>query len=421
MRGTTACALVALLAGMVPGQVAAQEKKSKPEGFTFGPGARLRHGDLRLDLTGYAQGDFRSFRDWQPAFGDPDEGVLRSETSELRRLRIGIDGKWKRLEFQFQADPRREQSTVVKDAYLDLEITRALHVRGGSFKPPVSREFLTSASRTDFMERSMLATQLAPDRDWGVMLHGQPWKPVEYAVGYFEGDGRRRRSQAQGTVAGRVVVSLPADADLGASFSQGDVVADPEEDPEARSKGLLGQGPSGFVYHARPFVNGRRRRLGFEAGLSPGPVGLRAEWLEAREERRGQGSVFDDLPDHVGRGWAVAGTWLLTGEKKKNAIEPRNPVPRGVGALELGVRYEELRFDDDGPDTGFAGAGDRARNIRPAADRVLTAGLSWWPRQWLRAMGNVLFETFDDPLLAPEVGRKGRYVTLVGRLQLRIP
>jgi phosphate-selective porin len=117
----------------------------------------------------------------------------------------------------------------------------------------------------------------------------------------------------------------------------------------------------------------------------------------------------------------VQATWLLTGDKKKQTIKPRRPLFHGPGAIEIGARYEELRFDDTGPDTGFAGVGNRSRNIRPAADTAFTGGLSWWPIQWVRLMGNVVIERFEDPLLAPEPGRTGDYVTLMWRVQLELP
>jgi hypothetical protein len=65
--------------------------------------------------------------------------------------------------------------------------------------------------------------------------------------------------------------------------------------------------------------------------------------------------------------------------------------------------------------------GNRSRNVRPAADRALTAGLSWWPIRLLRFVGNVIVERFEDPLLAPEAGRRGDYVTVVGRVQFELP
>jgi hypothetical protein len=54
-------------------------------------------------------------------------------------------------------------------------------------------------------------------------------------------------------------------------------------------------------------------------------------------------------------------------------------------------------------------------------DRAWTGGVSWWPRQWLRLLMNAVVERFDDDLLVPEPGRRGPYVTLLGRLQLALP
>jgi hypothetical protein len=142
--------------------------------------------------------------------------------------------------------------------------------------------------------------------------------------------------------------------------------------------------------------------------------------MQAREERLGQGSVLDDLPSQIATGWSAAATWLVTGERKTGNIKPKRALFHGPGAIEIGARLEDLHFDDDGPGGGFEGAGTRARNIRPAADRIFTGGLSWWPVGWVRLMGNVVVERYDDPLLAPEPGRRGNYVTFLARTQLTL-
>jgi phosphate-selective porin len=250
------------------------------------------------------------------------------------------------------------------------------------------------------------------------MVHGQAGR-LGYQVGLFRGDNRTSATRADWTGAARVTLELAKALDLGASFSSGRVDEDPSDDPVA--KGMQGAGAAGFEFYDRHFVDGTRRRMGADLKYTPGPLGLKAEWLEGREQRRAQGSTFDDLPDQVARGWAASATLLVTGDAKKARIEPKRPFPHGPGAIEIGARYEDLRFDDAGDDTGFAGAGDRARNIRPAADRVLTGGLSWWPVHYVRFMGNVVVERYLDPLLAPEPGKRGNYVTLLFRAQLAVP
>lgn len=379
------------------------------------PEVAFVRGDFRLAPAGYVQGDFRSFHDWEA--GDEDTGNLRGETRELRRLRLGLELSYKAFSLEFDVDPNADGDEL-KDLYADLELHDAFRVRAGHFKLPVSAEFLTSASRTDFVERTLLADAIGPDRDWGAMLHGRV-RRLGYEAGLFRGDNRTSSSRADWTAAGRLTFEPAKALDLGVSFSRGRVDEDPSDDPAA--KGMQGAGAAGFEFYDRHFVAGTRRRMGADLRYTPGPLGLKAEYLEGREERVGQGSTFDDLPAQVARGWAVSGTLLLTGDAKKARIEPKRPFPHGPGAVEVGVRYEDLRFDDDGDDTGFAGAGDRARNIRPAADRVLTGGLSWWPVHYVRFMGNVVVERYLDPLLAPEPGRRGNYVTLLFRAQLAVP
>ena len=387
----------------------------------LGPGPTLSAPatDFTVRLTGYVQGDARSFRNWEA--GDEDTGLLRSDATELRRLRLGFEGEWKRLGFEVDFDPT-DDGDHLRDAYLDLKIAKPFVVRAGHFKLPVCREFLTSASKIDFVERALLATHLGPARDLGVMASGEIGRLASYQAGVFAGDGRTRRDRAETTVAARIVLSPLKGIEVGASFSSGNVEAETEAPGvEVRALGFLGEGPAGFEFYEPRFVDGRRLRLGADGAFTSGPVSLKAEFLQGREERLGQGPLFEDLPEQVVDGWSVSATWLLTGEKKKRTIEPAAPLFRGPGAIEVGVRYESLRFDDAGPDTGFEGAGTRARNIRPAGDRIVTGGLSWWPVGWVRITGNVVVERFEDALLAPEPGRRGSYVTLLGRLQLRVP
>lgn len=388
-----------------------------PRGWhTWPPGYTSPSGALDVALAGYAQLDLRAFHDWDVAGGDAGRG----DEAELRRARLGFEGRYERLEAEVKAD-LADSDEHLKDAWAGWRFSKALRLRAGRFKPPVSREFLTSAARLDFVERSLLGDSLGPRRDWGAMLHGRLGRRIGYEAGVFAGDGATRVSRAGTTLAARVLLSPAKGLDLGGSASFGDVEADAPGVDDPQPRGVAGDSPSGYRFFARKFVDGRRRRLGLEAAYARGPVGLTAEWLELRDERRGQGATFDDLPDLRGRGFSVAATWLVTGEKKKARLEPRRALFDGPGAVELGLRYEGLRFDDSGPDAGFAGAGSRARNIRPQADRALTGGVSWWPAAFMRLEGNVVVERYDDALLAPEPGRRGDYVTLVARLQLMLP
>jgi phosphate-selective porin OprO/OprP len=410
--------LAALLAASCLAVPAPAEGPS--EGFHLRPAPGFESGSFSFSLKGYAQEDYRSYRDWEVQ--ETDLGPLRRPESQFRRGRAGVETSWGPLSGEFTLE-FAGPGTTMKDAYLELRLARELRLRGGFFKPPLGAEFLTSASKIDFVERAMLSSELAPDREWGGMAHGELGKRVSYQLGLFVGDGRDRRSRAETTAAGRVLVTVAKGVEVGGAVMLGQVEADPAGGAlDPTPKGLRGVSPTGYVFSIPRFAHGERLRLNAEAAWVRGPVSLRAEYLRASEERKGQGSVFDDLPRSVGSGWAVAATWLLTGGSKKDgAGKPRRSLFRGPGAVELAARYESLSFDDDGPDTGFAGFGNRARNIRPADARGLAGGLSWWPSAYFRIMGDVVVERYGDTLLAPEPGRRGNYVTLLGRLQVQLP
>jgi phosphate-selective porin len=412
----SAAALLATPAGAQ----APKAKKEPPPGWLVKPfSLENPSAGFKIALQGYVQADFRSFQDWSA--GDEDTGNLRSDGFEWRRLRISLEGEWKRLSFETTVDPAFDEGDELKDAWASLRLAKSFQVLGGYAKIPVSPEWTTSAAKTDFVERAAVVDALAPARDWGGILHGEIARVVEYRAGVFEGDGRGQDWRAGTTAAGRLVVKAARWLDLGGSFSQGDVEADPAGpglDPGAR--GLEGKSVTGFRFFPAVFVNGRRLRWGADARVQTGPVALWGEFLEAREERHGQGPTLEDLPEVRGDGWSVSATWLVTGEKKTRTMRPDRSLFGGPGAIELAVRYEELRFDDV-ENQGFESAGSRARNIRPAGYRAFTGGLSWWPSSFMRLMGDVVVERYDDALRAPEPGKEGDYVSLLGRIQVHLP
>jgi phosphate-selective porin len=415
--------LAAFVASVLAASGARAQEKKKPEPP---PGWQAKRfslenpsADFKITLKGYIQADFRSYLDWTA--GDEDTGDLRADDFEWRRARIGVEGAWKRLSFEVTADPAFDKGDVLKDTWVGLRLHRAFQVRGGYVKLPVSQEFLISPGKTDFLERSLAVDSLGPNRDWGGLVHGEISRVLEYQVGVFVGDARPSDGRAGTTGAARLVVKPTRWLDLGGSFSQGDVEADPAGpglDPQP--KGLSGKSVTAYRFFPAVYVNGRRLRWGADVRAQAGPVSLWGDFLQSREERSGQGPTLEDLPEVRGDGWSVNATWLVTGEKKTRTIRPDRSLFHGPGAVELAVRYEELRFDDV-ENEGFESAGSRAANVRPAGLRAFTGGLSWWPSTFLRLMGDVVVERYDDALRAPEPGKQGNYVSLIGRVQVHLP
>jgi phosphate-selective porin len=424
-----AALLVLLLADAATAQVQppakpplrpAAEPPDAPQGWKVEPfSVSNQAAGFQVALTGYVQADFRSFQDWQ--VGDGSDPTQRADDFEWRRVRIGFEGEWRKLVFEFDVDPAFDEGDELKDAIVGLRFAKELEIAGGHMKLPVSPERLTSASKTDFIERAAVVASLTADRDWGGMLVGELGRTLEYRAGVFQGDTRTSPRRSGTTAAARLVLKPTEWLDVGGSFSQGDVLADaatPGIDPFA--KGLEGTSATGYEFFPGVYVNGQRRRWGADARIQRGPVALWGEFLEAREERKGQGPVLEDLPDVYGRGWSATATWLVTRERKTRTIRPSRGLFAGPGAVELSARYEELWFDDV-RNEGFESSGSRAGNVRPAGIRAFTGGLSWWPTRFLRLMGNVLIERYDDTLRAPEPGNAGDYVSLLGRIQVQLP
>jgi len=401
-------------------------------------GIKNKKADFEAKLTGYVQFDQRGF-DWQV-----EDPTFRNDDRDIRRARTGIEVAWKKLALDYDLDwtgsARRwadddaatGENGETKNAYAQYNFSKKFSLRAGNTKVPVSYEFLTSAGKTDLVERALLDLALAPDRDWGVMALGE-LKKLSYMAGVFKGDGRVNFNRAKTTVAARLVTSPWKPLDVAASFSLGEVDAAPDHPgTDPNPKGVRGESPSGWRFYDRKFVDGRRLRWGLDSQYTRGGFQLKGELLQMREERKRQGSTFQDLPSEVGTGWSATASYILTGEKKQRTLKPNRPLLKGgPGLIELAVKYEGLRFDDAEGNSGFEGAGNRARNLRPAQDRVLWGGVSWFPGSWVRLTANGYMERYLDPLLAPEPpgarfvsGRpkeRGNYFTFVARIQFIIP
>ena len=403
------------------GARAQDEKKPEPP-----PGWRAKLFSLenpsagfRIALKGYVQADFRSYQDWTAE--DTDGNRSLPPDFEWRRARIGFEGDWRRLSFDVNVDPAFDRGNELKDAWVGLRLSKAIQLRGGNMKLPVGSEFQISPAKTDFIERAAFVESIGPNRDWGALVRGEVSRAVEYQAGVFAGDNRSSEKGAGTTGTARLVLEPRPWLALGGSFSQGDVQADPAGPGLApQPKGLPGQGVTGYLFFPSVYVDGRRLRWGADARVETGPFSLWGEFLETREERKGQGETLLDLPDVRGDGWSANATWLVTGEKKTRTIRARRSLFHGPGAVEIAARYESLRFDDVG-NQGDEVAGRRAANLRPAGYRAFTSGLSWWTSPILRLLGDVVVERYDDSLRAPTSGKKGNYVTLLGRVQVHLP
>ena len=380
------------------GRASAQQVEERPAERDSRP--------FELAPRAYIQLDWRGYPDWPVA---PGTGRLEYATFAVRRLRGGVDGHWRRINFEVTLDPQDVDGTLVKDAYAQVRVTPSLRLRAGQFKVPGGREYQTSARNLDFLERSALASTLAAGRDIGVMASGDITKDFEYEAGVFAGDGHGRSARADLTSAARIGWSRFDAFELGGSLSVGRTSSS-EADP---ANGLEGRTASGYRFFERVYVHGVRLRLGADARWQAGPWRVTGEVLRTRDERSEQGVEFEDLPAVAGVGWSVA----VTRQFGRRA----GPARARWRESDVGLRLDATTFDDEGPMTASDSVRPRATDIRRKAAQTLTASVSWAPMRWARVIANVAAERYDEPRSAPEAGRRAPYWTAGTRLQVELP
>ena len=420
MRSLVVVVLLVLLAT----SASAQQKKTK-KGIVWDNRPSIVFGkNINLEVRMKLQLDWRHF--------DPP---INRDTFDFRSLRLGLKGQMTKhfdYEIEREVDTTKWQAGDWKDVYVDWNTYKELSVEGGRFKMPFGMEQLTGPTDTDFAYRSLASSIIAPGRDKGGMAHGRFFgRGLTYEAGLFNSDGDNGKlTQPQfvpagqpipdvgptfaARVTGTALRGLPVPTTLkslrlGAAYTNGEL-------PEGLNS-LRGTSVFGKKYFSPVYVKGRRQRLGTEVEWTPGPIGLKAEWMQAREDRLQQGNRNEDLSDFVSTGWYTSGTWVITGEKKDSSLNPKKPLFRGgIGAIEVGARYDALAFGS-ASQSGQAYTNPRADHLVPNSDQVWTFGVNWFPNRWVRLVGNGIHETFEDPKRTPTTGVTS-YWTALFRLQV---
>jgi phosphate-selective porin OprO/OprP len=361
-----------------------------PIDFRFDDHPTVHFGDAAT-IEGFAKFQV----DWRGM--DHDSTV---EQWDVHLFRAGVSGQvFKRIEYQIERE-LNDDTNAWRDVYVDVAASSALQVRAGKFKVPFSLDRLTSPMELDFVYRSLVGSHLTPGRDVGGLVHGRLFnRIVRYDAGLFQhgGDNVRDSERAQGDATGALRVTVSPWRDVRKSPWQALTFGG----------GLtLGQLPEGlnsldgrtvFDHKLFPtfYVNGRRRRIGGDAEWRNGPFQLRGEVIDVRDDRRGEGTDDDDLPRLRSGGGYVSGTWIVTGEKKTDAVKPKHPLPRqGFGAVEIAGRVEWIGI---GSSMGRElSAGPRAAVPADQRAHVVTLGVNWYLNRFVRLAADVIHETRYD-------------------------
>lgn len=348
---------------------------------------------------------------------------VEASTFDIGKRRVGVSGEIRNV-VEFQIERELTDVDPWRDVYGEFKQFSFARVRGGKFKIPFSLDENTSASRLDFMFRSLAATHLAPGRDRGAMVHGRALDRVlGYEAGVFDHDGKNARTSNPDkvfggrTTAGRLTVEPlramkdpPGGLSIGVAFTRSDV---PEGIAGLRGQTVLEQN---FFSSSDYIVNGARRRVGVEMEFLPGPASIKAEWMRVETERRGESVEDTDLSPLIAEGWYVSGTYAITGGKKSNVDRPKRPLFQGgFGAVEVGARIESLGFR--------SGASGEPPSTSPRADVIVgnrnlvtTLGINWYVNRFFKVQANVIRETLDDPSQGPMPSKPG-FTTTALRFQ----
>jgi phosphate-selective porin OprO/OprP len=377
--------------------------------------------DVYVSLRSRFVFDWRGF--------DPD---LNEDTYKLNVARVGVKGELtKHFDYEIEREFDGNGWQDWKDVFINWDTFDPFSVRAGRFKIPFGFEQNLGRTEIDFIYRARISTHLTPARDKGVTAHGRFFgRGLTYEVGVFNTDGDIGKLQEPQfdpnaadelgpTFAARVTAAVfrplvGEDAELrslrvGAAYTNGNL-------PEGLNS-LRGETPYGYDFFPPVYVKGRRQRLGLELDWTPGPFGLRAEWIQTREDRLGQGLGNVDLSDFLGTGWYVYGTWIVTGQDKDDDISMRRSLLHGgPGAIELAARYEELAFGSASKD-GTAFRNPRADHLLENRDRVWTAGVNWYAMPHVKVVANAIHESFEDEARTPKSGETS-FWSGVARLQI---
>jgi phosphate-selective porin OprO/OprP len=337
-------------------------------------------------LHGVLQFDSRTF--FQDGGLNGNDGFL------LRRARPIFTGTVFH-DFDFNFTPDFGGSTVqIVDAYLNYRNRPELQLEAGKFKSPIGLEHLVADKDLLFNERS-LATDLVPNRDLGVALHGDLFGgAASYALGVFNGgtdyNGTTVNTSFQDdkSFAGRVFFQpwKKSDANVlrGLGFGVGGSYM--ANHPQTNSSTGLTPGYTTdgqqkfFAYNSGVNANGAGWRFSPQAYYYYGPLGLLGEYVVS-DQQVASATSSADLQNTA---WEVTGSWVLTGEDASyNGVTPRHPFdPRNGqwGAWQLVARFAELNVDSKAFTDGFASSAKSADGAN-----AWSVGLNWYLNKNLRA------------------------------------
>ena len=332
--------------------------------------------NFSISLHGYLQLDSRTFV--QNGLAPGTDGFI------FRRIRPIISGTVFH-DFDFLIMPEfGGSSPTIYDAYVNYRPWPELQLQAGKFKSPIGLERLQSAKYLSFNERT-LVTDLVPNRDLGVELHGDLFDgQVSYAAGIFNGVADYANSANSDfdnnkEFAGRAFLQPLKKSDItmlqGLGFGVGGSYGS-KSTASGLTSGYTTDGQQKFFTYTGTVANGAHWRISPQGHYYWGPFGLLGEYVISDQQVK-LTAAPNTTADLQNTAWEISGGWVLTGEDAScNGVTPRHPFSLhpggGWGAWQLVARYAELDVDNAAFPT-FANPA-----ISASAARAWSVGLNWW-------------------------------------------
>jgi len=378
-------------------------KDSKRPRVGFKRGFFLEDPDTNSKLQPYLVllGQFRAFEANNPA----DNGF------SVRTARVGLKGTiYEHYDFGVVAEFGKGYSDLW-DGYMGFNHLPWAKLRVGQFKQPFSVEWYSPIASRDFTEMPLPIDNLTPDRDIGIMLHGNIWKGLlNYGLSLCNGTGKNTSdTNDEKDVVARLVFTpfngskstLLKGLHLGGGMAWGKQEAIRDE---MRRKGKFQTAgeTAFFQFNEDVFHDGDRTRYGAELAWIVGPFSVKGEWvrMDLDDLYVTKGGTKDDFSID---GSYISVSYVLTGESQPfkdgtyGMIAPKqdfDPKKGTWGAVQLVARYENLSIDNDLFLKGYADP----NNYTDHADGF-TLGANWYLNDRIRAMINYNRTDFDGHIV----------------------
>lgn len=344
----------------------------------------------------------RVYMDFVSQEVDRETGAdFSSQVSRVRTARLGVEGTWNQ-NWAYKAEAAISSgggTTQWEDVILEYKPNDNTSIMVGNFKT-VSLENISSSRYITFMERGAFNDVIDAGRVMNIMakVNGENWT----AQAAISGDSI---NSADPTVVGNDGGSESVSVNARVTW------APINTDTQTLHLGLWGRqrdrgDAAAFNYQVRNNTNYGARytatgavgdsdtMIGVEALWIAGPFSLQGEWVDIGVDRTN--GLEQDA-----RAYYAAASWFVTGEKRNMDVKKGelgrtkilSPMTAGgFGALELGVRYDNVDFTD------FTGAPTTQGEYS-----AWTLGATWYPFPYVRFMANYTQSQNDNPAVGADV------------------